>query len=148
MRAAHGFPVLLAETFIDPERFAGTCYRAANWRSLDRTGGYACQPAPVPTWRRHGRPKEILVYELQSRARDRLSQEADDPAWQVPAAAEPDGEQLRSLFEFLGSVPDYRHVRGQRYALRTVLTLAVAGRLAGNRSMTDFAQFAFRLTPR
>ena len=148
MRAAHGFPVLLAETFIDPERFAGTCYRAANWRSLGRTRGYARQPAAAPTWRRHGRPKEILVYELQPHARDQLSQAADNPALQAPASAEPDGEQLRSLFEFFGSVPDYRHARGQRYELRTVLTLAVAGRLAGNRGVTDFAQFAAQLTPR
>ena len=49
MRAAHGLPVLLAKTFIDPERFAGTCHRAANWRSLGRTGGYARQPAAAPT---------------------------------------------------------------------------------------------------
>ena len=148
MRAAHGFPVLLAETFIDPERFAGTCYRAANWRSPGRTRGYARQPAAAPTWRRHGRPKEILVYELQPHARDQLSQAADNPALQAPASAEPDGEQLRSLFEFFGSVPDYRHARGKRYELRTVLTLAVAGRLAGNRGVTDFAQFAAQLTPR
>ena len=41
MRAAHGFPVLLAETFVDPSRFAGTCYRASNWRMLGRTRGTA-----------------------------------------------------------------------------------------------------------
>ncbi len=34
IEAAHGYPVLLAETFVDIKRFAGTCYRAANWRSL------------------------------------------------------------------------------------------------------------------
>ena len=34
MRDAHGHPVLLAETFVDPSRFAGTCYRASNWVSL------------------------------------------------------------------------------------------------------------------
>ena len=146
MRAAHGFPVLLAETFVDPERFAGTCYRAANWRSLGRTGGYARQPAPAPTWRRHGRPKEILVYELQPHAKDK-QQAAEDPALQAPATAEPDGEQLHSLFEIFGSVPDYRHALGKRYALRTVLTLAVAGRLAGNRGVTDFARFSAQLTP-
>ena len=43
MLAAHGYPVLVAETFVDPARFAGTCYRAANWRSLGMTGGYARQ---------------------------------------------------------------------------------------------------------
>ena len=30
MEAAHGYPVLVAETFEDPGRYAGTCYRASN----------------------------------------------------------------------------------------------------------------------
>ena len=34
MQAVHGYPIFLAETFVDPARFAGTCYRASNWRSL------------------------------------------------------------------------------------------------------------------
>ena len=88
------------------------------------------------------------MYELQPHAKDRLSQAAEDPALQAPATAEPDGEQLRSQFEFFGSMPDYRQARGKCYALRTVLALAVAGRLAGNRGVTDFAQFAAQLTPR
>ena len=32
-------PIWFAETFIDPERFRGTCYRAANWVLLGRTTG-------------------------------------------------------------------------------------------------------------
>ena len=32
-------PIHLAETFIDPERFRGTCYRAANWTYLGLTTG-------------------------------------------------------------------------------------------------------------
>ena len=143
MLAAHGFPVLLAETFVDPARFAGTCYRAANWRSLGLTGGYARQPGAAPTWRHHGQPKEILVFELQPDAAATLRQPADEPAWQGPArSAPPDTPQLRSLFEFLGTVPEYRHARGKRYSLRTVLVLAVAARLAGYRGVTAFAQFA------
>jgi hypothetical protein len=35
----YGHPVYFAETFIDPERFRGTCYRAANWVLLGRTTG-------------------------------------------------------------------------------------------------------------
>ena len=68
MLAAHGYPVLVAETFVDPARFAGTCYRAANWRSLGMTGGYARQPGAAPDWLQHGQPKEILVFELQANA--------------------------------------------------------------------------------
>ena len=29
---AYGHPVVLAETFVDPSRFRGSCYRASNWR--------------------------------------------------------------------------------------------------------------------
>jgi hypothetical protein len=35
----YGHPIYFAETFIDPERFRGTCYRAANWVLLGRTTG-------------------------------------------------------------------------------------------------------------
>jgi hypothetical protein len=37
--AAYGHPVHYLETFVDPERFQGTCYRAANWRVLGLTTG-------------------------------------------------------------------------------------------------------------
>jgi hypothetical protein len=35
----YGHPIWFAETFIDPDRFRGTCYRAANWILLGRTTG-------------------------------------------------------------------------------------------------------------
>ena len=59
MRAARGHPVLLAETFVDPSRFAGTCYRASNWVPLGRMRGFSRQPGGSARWREHGRPKEI-----------------------------------------------------------------------------------------
>ena len=34
-----GFAPLLMETFVDPGRFAGTCYRAAGWMMLGETSG-------------------------------------------------------------------------------------------------------------
>lgn len=37
--ARHGRPLWLAETFVETERFSGTCYRAANWRCVGRTSG-------------------------------------------------------------------------------------------------------------
>ncbi len=38
-RAKYGHPVVLLETFVERERFAGTCYRAANWRAVGSTRG-------------------------------------------------------------------------------------------------------------
>ena len=143
MRAAHGSDILLAETFVDRARFAGTCYRAANWQSLGFTSGYARQPGLTPRWRHHGQPKEIFVYPLQPHAAQALSSEQLDSALQDPqSSSPPDTPQLRSLYEFLGTIPDYRGARGKRYELRTVLTLALAARLAGYRGVTALAQFA------
>ena len=34
-----GFSPLLMETFVDPPRFTGTCYRAAGWKLLGQTSG-------------------------------------------------------------------------------------------------------------
>lgn len=36
---AYGHPVHFVETFVDPTRFKGTCYRAANWVHVGRTTG-------------------------------------------------------------------------------------------------------------
>jgi hypothetical protein len=38
-QALYGHPVHYLETFVDPARFQGTCYRAANWRLLGLTTG-------------------------------------------------------------------------------------------------------------
>ena len=35
----YGHPIYFLETFVDPERFTGTCYRAANWVVLGKTTG-------------------------------------------------------------------------------------------------------------
>ncbi len=35
----YAHPVLFAETFVDPTRYRGTCYRAANWVWMGQTTG-------------------------------------------------------------------------------------------------------------
>jgi hypothetical protein len=47
-QAKYGQPVWLLETFVDRQRFTGTCYRAANWICLGQTEGRGRQgPAGV-----------------------------------------------------------------------------------------------------
>jgi hypothetical protein len=38
-RTRYGFEPVLAETFVEKERFAGTCYRASNWLRVGQTLG-------------------------------------------------------------------------------------------------------------
>ncbi|MYA88186.1 MAG: ISAs1 family transposase [Boseongicola sp. SB0662_bin_57] len=149
IQAVHGYPAFLAETFVDVSRFTGACYRASNWRSLGLTRGFARESGGVARWRHHGRPKEIFMYELADAAAEALSRDEIPDAWnaqQHDDAAPMAAPRLRSLFECLGEVPECRKARGKRYPLRTVLTIAVAARLAGYRGVTAFAQFAALLS--
>jgi uncharacterized protein DUF4338 len=67
----YGHPIYFLETFIDPQRFRGTCYRAANWIYLGDTTGRGKDD------RRHEPNrsiKQVLGYPLSRDFRRRLSQ--------------------------------------------------------------------------
>jgi hypothetical protein len=65
----YGHPIYFLETFVDPERFRGTCYRAANWVLLGRTTGRGKQSnSYVP----NRSIKEILGIPLTKRFRELL----------------------------------------------------------------------------
>jgi len=59
----------LLETFVDPGRFQGTSYKAANWHSLGPTGGFAKQGV---RYMYHGSPKEVYLYVLDPDFRQRI----------------------------------------------------------------------------
>jgi hypothetical protein len=64
-------PVYFAETFIDPGRFRGTCYRAANWVLLGHTTG---RGKDDQTHKPNRSVKEVLGLPLTPRFRELLSQ--------------------------------------------------------------------------
>lgn len=69
-QARYGVRPLLLETMVDGSRFAGTCYRAANWLSLGSTAGRGRMDRQH---QRHGvAPKQVLVYPLVPQAARRL----------------------------------------------------------------------------
>jgi hypothetical protein len=70
---AYGHPVYFLETFVDPQRFRGTCYRAANWLVLGRTTG---RGKDDQTWRPNRPIKEVLGYPLVRDFRERLARGA------------------------------------------------------------------------
>ena len=59
----------MLETFIDPGRFSGTCYRAANWLYLGRSTGRGHR---TPSWRPNRSLKELWVYPLSPNFRQHL----------------------------------------------------------------------------
>jgi hypothetical protein len=64
-------PIRFVETFIDPERFRGTCYRAANWVLLGRTTGRGKDDL---THRQNRSIKEVFGLPLTRKFRELLSQ--------------------------------------------------------------------------
>ena len=145
--ALHGHPILIAETFVDRSRFTGACYRAANWQALGHTRGFARKPGTPATWVPHGRPKEVLVYPLARDAREQLCRLDDAPKWRSEGDPRPwTAHRLRSLWECLHGVPDFRSTRGRRYPLATIVTIAVAAKLAGYRGATAIGEFSQGLT--
>lgn len=55
----HGFRPVLLETFVDPEKFSGTCYRAANWQCIGKTSGKKSARSEDEV-----SPKAVYVYPL------------------------------------------------------------------------------------
>lgn len=74
--ARYGYEPLLLETFVDPKRFNGTCYRAANWHLLGRTAGReeGFKNGKVPDG-----PKDVYVYPLRQDVKKLLQQEVLTP---------------------------------------------------------------------
>jgi hypothetical protein len=65
----YAHPVHLLETFVDPERYRGTCYRAANWQLLGTTTGRGKNDQT----KKANRPiKQVLAYPLHRRFRELL----------------------------------------------------------------------------
>jgi hypothetical protein len=62
-------PIYFVETFVDPSRHQGSCYRAANWIILGQTfgRGHRC-----PTYEPNRPVKLVLGYPLVKRFRERL----------------------------------------------------------------------------
>ena len=69
----YGHPVWFAETFVDPARFRGTCYRAANWVCLGQTTGRGKDDL---THRANRTLKDVLGYPLVRDFLERLGRAA------------------------------------------------------------------------
>ena len=68
---AYNHPVYYLESFVDTERFAGTCYKAANWKCLGQTTGRGIKDKKhIVSLSR----KDVLGYPLTKDFREKLCQ--------------------------------------------------------------------------
>jgi Domain of unknown function (DUF4338) len=75
-QAKYGQPIWLLETFVDQQRFAGTCYRAANWIGLGQTQGRGRQG---PAGRLSTTIKDVYVWPLHWNFRSHLNPVQTNP---------------------------------------------------------------------
>lgn len=76
----HGYKPVLVETFVDPSKYKGTCYKAANWQYIGMTTGRLSSKHPD-----HAAPKEIYIYPLDPDARETLMDNKKSPSKKVDA---------------------------------------------------------------
>lgn len=136
-----GHPVVLLETFVDPKRFRGTIYKAANWLYVGDTKGfrrtrlgYTATPES---------PKMVFVKALHADARELLC----DTVLKSPYCLKGpkvmlNAEQMQSLPAFFRDIPDPRRPQGRRHRLSTVLGIAAGAVLCGMRGYQAISDWA------
>jgi hypothetical protein len=136
---SHGHPVWIAETFVDPELYRGTCYRAAGWVYLGHTRGFAKNHE---IYTHHGRIKSVFVRTLRKDALRKLA----NPAFQPPLRPRLTTMKLSEnhaflLHKALLTIPDSRMPRGIRHHRLALLSIAVCAIICGAKSFDAIAQW-------
>jgi predicted transposase YbfD/YdcC len=141
----YGDPVLLVETFTDPSRHEGTCYRAANFVEIGTTSGYARRNG---TWVHHGEEKCAWVYPLRKDARSLLQAPFDHPL--IAAQRRRTMIDLNTvviegdhgLYARLCELKDHRKKKGIRHQLAAILLVCAAAVLCGAKGAREIAEWA------
>jgi hypothetical protein len=136
-----GHPVVLLETFVDPQRFQGTVYKATNWLYVGNTKGFRRT--------RHGytataqSPKMVFIKPLQTDARALLCQAILKPPYRTGGSKIMlKAKQMQSLPSFFSKIPDPRRTQGRRHRLATVLAIAAGASLCGMRGYRAISDWA------
>jgi hypothetical protein len=149
-QAAYQHPALVAESFVDRERYLGTAYKVSGWTLLGQTQGYGRSRADF--YQAHDRPKELWVRELVPGARTLLRGRNLPSALAACEATRPpecpqEPEQLRAMMLFFEGLTEWRK-RKPDFRLSSLVTVCVCAMLCkvclGQR---DLAAFAANLTP-
>jgi hypothetical protein len=143
----YNHPIALVETFVDPDRFEGTCYRAANWIEIGVTKGFG--RSRIDFYQLHDKPKAIFLHPLTPKARHILSAPVMPRAW-APYEMIADsfeyplsGQQTKSLLLALGALSDPRRNRGRLHRrIASIVAIATAAMIAGNNCLIDIGEFA------
>jgi len=144
--AVWGHPVVLAETFTDPERHAGGCYRAANFAMVGETAGWGRSNG---SYVHHGKVKAVWVRELRRHSRRMLSGVFDHPVFTGHPRRKPiidcnllDFESHAGLLARLDRLPEHRSARGIRHSVSSIIAVAIVATMSGAKSYRGIGEAA------
>ena len=141
------YPLLLMETFVDPSRFLGTIYHAANWKYIGKTKGYQRIGNGYSKSRRIS--KLVFVQGLQRNSQKLLSGDSLKEGYKTgKSRLKLTAEQMRSLPDFFCQIRDPRRGQGQRHRLNVVLAISAGAILCGMRGYKAISDWAEKLSPR
>lgn len=145
----YAHPVLVVETFVDPEQFCGTVYRANGWEELGQTDGSGRHQRDY--YVRHDKPKRLFVRELGRNGRRSLQAEKLKPVLALVEAkvglrSRHTTKGIKSIVDHLKQAPEYR-TRVGSYPLWSLLAIYLLAVLCGApRGSKDLAKFARKLS--
>ena len=107
----HGCRPVLCETFIDPTRFDGACYRAANWERIGMTAGRTSGRRAKPA-------KEILVLPLDRDFRDVLQGRASPARSPRPPRPDRDDPLVAAWLRIIDAATELAEAHDRRWMKR------------------------------
>lgn len=144
-QARYGHPVLVVETFVDPDQFCGTVYTANGWEELGQTDGWGRQRRDY--YVKHDKPKRLFVRELcqnacRSLQAEHLKADLAIVEAKVPARCALRCKEIESIAQRFKQVPEYRSRYGS-YPLWSLLTIVLLAVLCeAPRGQKDLQKFA------
>ena len=136
-----GHLILLVETFVDPQRFRGTIYKAANWIYVGQSKGFHRTRQGYSATAQSA--KMVFVKPLIPDAQALLSRPILEPAYRTGGRKIMlSAQQMQSLPNFFADIPDPRRGQGRRHSLPTVLAIAAGATLCGMRGYLAISDWA------
>ena len=135
-----GHPVVLIETFVDPDLFEGVCYQASGWLNIGTTRGFRRKGG---RYQSGSTPKMMFVRPLRRDATKILSSRRLGREFYLHGVYRMTlvENDYKTLFDYLSQIDDHRFARGQRYRLASLLGLACAAVLCGARGYRQMSEW-------
>ena len=143
-------PIVMAESFVDPEQFRGTTYQCSGWTQLGLTQGYG--RVAKDYYIQHEQPKQLWVKALVKHAPKKLRADKLPEAWavvehMVKPRCTAKSADLKALTDHLARIPEYRSKHSLGFPLAGMLTLIAVAVFCGVvRGKKDLAAFAKTLS--